>query len=416
MPDTPTELLGAALVLLILMSAFFSSAETGIISLNRYRLKHLCKHNRAARVVAAMLERPDRLISLILLGNNAVNILASIIGAVLFTRLFGDAFGIWGTTLVLTPLFLVFAEVTPKTIAVLRPERIAFAASYVLHPLMYILGPFIMVLNGITNRLVRLFRLEPTRPGRQPLNADELRTVIGDIRMSGHSHNMLMNVLDLKNIRVQDIMVPRGEVVGLDLDGSETQLRKYLLRGDYTRLPVYNGDIDSIVGVLHKKHMGRAIAAGQINADAIRKKMRKPYFIPGATSLAAQLLAFQKQRRRIGFVVDEYGAIQGLLTLDDLLEEIVGEYTTSLADPQDAIQRVRDGSYSIDASLTVREINRHTDLQLPKDGPKTLGGLIMENLENMPSGPVCVRLNGYQMEADRVDAKAIRRVRIRRAQ
>ena len=414
MPDTPTELLGAALVLLIMVSAFFSSAETGIISLDRYRLKHLCKHSRAARVVSAMLERPDRLISLILLGNNAVNILASIIGAVLFTRLFGDAFGVWGTTLVLTPLFLVFAEVTPKTIAVLRPERIAFAASYVLQPLMYILGPFITMLNGITNRLVRLFRLEPTRPGRRRLNADELRTVIGDL--SGPPHNMLLNVLDLKNIRVQDIMVPRGEVVGLDLNGSDTQLRKYLLRGDYTRLPVYKGDIDSIVGVLHKKHMGRAIAAGQINTDAIRKKMRKPYFVPGATSLAAQLLAFQKQRRRIGFVVDEYGAIQGLLTLDDLLEEIVGEYTTSLADPQDTIMQGRDGSYSIDASLTVREINRHTDLQLPKDGPKTLGGLIMETLETMPCGPVCVRLNGYRMEADRVDAKAIRRVRIRRAQ
>lgn len=413
MPDTPTELLGAALVLLILMSAFFSSAETGIISLDRYRLKHLCKHSRAARVVSAMLERPDRLISLILLGNNAVNILASIIGAVLFTRLFGDAFGIWGTTLVLTPLFLVFAEVTPKTIAVLRPERIAFAASYVLQPLMYIMGPLITMLNGITNRLVRLFRLEPTRPGRRRLNADELRTVIGDL--SGPSHNMLLNVLDLKNIRVRDIMVPRGEVRGLDLNGSDTQLRKYLLRGDYTRLPVYKGDIDNIVGVLHKKHMGRAIAAGQVNADSIRKKMRKPYFVPGATSLAAQLLAFQKQRRRIGFVVDEYGAIQGLLTLDDLLEEIVGEYTTSLADPQDTIMQGRDGSYSIDASLTVREINRHTDLQLPKDGPKTLGGLIMETLETMPCGPVCVRLNGYRMEADRVDAKAIRRVRIRRA-
>ena len=401
MNDASTSSLVGFLVLLILTSAFFSGTETGMMSLNRYRLKHLSKRSRVARRTHRLLDRPDRLITLILIGNNAVNILAAIIGGIIFTRLFGESAGIWATTLIMTLIMLIFAEVTPKTMAAVHPERIAFPASYALRPLMTLLIPVILLVNWITNAAVRAFGLDPTSRKEEHLSSDELKTVVdeaGNLIPDQHQ-GMLINVLDLENLTVNDIMVPRNEIVGLDLDAPIEELTETIIESDFTRLPVYQGDINNMHGILHLKRVNRILRSGveQLTKEAIKRFATPPYFIPENTPLPLQLLHFQKSKRRVGYVVDEYGEIEGLATIDDILEEIVGNYTTNIGDDDHEITAVA-GGYEIDGGASIREINRITGWQMPTDGPKTLSGLILEGLQDFPENPVCVVIDQYRIE------------------
>ena len=387
-----------------------------MMSLNRFRLKHLRKRHRAARRAAILLDRPDRLIGLILIGNNAVNILAALVAGILFTRWFGAAAGVWLTTGLLTIIMLVFAEVTPKTIAAVHPERVAFPASRVLKLLLKLLSPLVKLVNWITNNLVKLFGIDPTKLDDAHLSSEELRTVVDE---AGHlipnqHQDMLLGILDLEKITVNDIMVPRNEIVGLDLNTDIEALKKVILNSEYTRLPVFQDDINNVVGILHTRSVNRILKDGQhgLSKESIKRFSSEPYFVPENTKLSTQLLNFQKSKKRLGFVVDEYGDIEGLATLDDLLEEIVGDYTTSEADEESLIEDLGANQYLIDGSALVRDINKETGWSLPINGSKTLNGLALEQLEALPEGSVSFSLGDYRAEAVKLGDKVIDQLRL----
>jgi len=412
--DIPIGVLVGALFGLICLSAFFSGSETGITTLNRYRLRHLADGgHKGARLAQRLLERPDRLIGLILLGNNFVNIFASAIATILFVRLLGEA-GIAVATVVLTVVILIFAEVTPKTLAALHPERFAFPAAHVLTPLLWLLYPLVAALNAITNLLLRWIGISPDEGSSTALNREELRTVVMEAgAMIPRRHQkMLLNLLDLEKVTVDDIMVPRNEVMGIDLEDSWGRIVEQLNTSQYTRLPAYREDIDQVVGFLHLRKALPVVSGGQEDRAALEATLREPYFIPEGTPLNTQLLNFQKHRRRIGLVVDEYGDIRGLVTLEDILEEIVGEFTT---DPSATIKDVtpqEDGSFMVDGAAYVRDLNRTMHWHLPTHGPKTLNGLILEYLETIPKPGTSITLAGYPVEIIQIKDNAVKTVRL----
>ena len=414
MDDIPIGVLVGALFGLICLSAFFSGSETGITTLNRYRLRHLADGgHKGARLAQRLLERPDRLIGLILLGNNFVNIFASAIATILFVRLLGEA-GIAVATVVLTVVILIFAEVTPKTLAALHPERFAFPAAHVLTPLLWLLYPLVAALNAITNLLLRWIGISPDEGSSTALNREELRTVVMEAgAMIPRRHQkMLLNLLDLEKVTVDDIMVPRNEVMGIDLEDSWGRIVEQLNTSQYTRLPAYREDIDQVVGFLHLRKALPVVSGGQEDRAALEATLREPYFIPEGTPLNTQLLNFQKHRRRIGLVVDEYGDIRGLVTLEDILEEIVGEFTT---DPSATIKDVtpqEDGSFMVDGAAYVRDLNRTMHWHLPTHGPKTLNGLILEYLETIPKPGTSITLAGYPVEIIQIKDNAVKTVRL----
>ncbi|MEX1033166.1 MAG: HlyC/CorC family transporter [Cellvibrionaceae bacterium] len=419
MNDVPLEVLFTALAILLLLSAFFSSSETGMMALNRYRLKHLVKkQNKGAIRATALLQRPDRLIGVILIGNNLVNILASAIATVIGLRLFGDA-GILVATISLTITILIFSEVTPKTIAALHPEKIAFPASLILRPLLIVLYPAVWLINHVSNWLARMFGVNPERHStHEHLNPEELRTVVdeaGDLIPDQHQ-KMLLNIFDLETATVEDIMIPRNEVVGLDLQDDIPTLLKKIRNSEYTRLPVFEGDINNIIGMLHLRNASRFLYGEdtEVTHDAIKRFTREPYFVPLSTPLHTQLLNFQKQKRRIAIVVDEYGDVQGIVTLEDLLEEIVGDFTTNLAEERDQdIVALDDDWYLIDGGTSIRDVNRGLNWELPTDGPKTVNGIMMEYLENIPDGNTCFEIARYRFETVTLSEKVIEKVKIR---
>lgn len=415
----PLGVLFSALAILLLLSAFFSSSETGMMALNRYRLKHLVKkQNKGAIRATELLHRPDRLIGVILIGNNLVNILASAIATIIGLRLLGDA-GILVASILLTIAILIFAEVTPKTIAALHPERIAFPASLILRPLLILLYPAVWAINQVSNVLARLVGVNPAiHSAHEHLRPEELRTVVdeaGDLIPDQHQ-KMLLNIFDLETATVEDIMVPRNEVMGLDLQDDIPSLLKKIRDSEYTRLPVYDGDINHIVGMLHLRNAARFLYGEdtEVTHDAIKRFTREPYFVPLSTPLHTQLLNFQKQKRRIAIVVDEYGDVQGIATLEDLLEEIVGEFTTNLAEEQSQeIVALDNEWYLIEGGTSVRDVNRSLGWELPTDGPKTLNGVMMEYLENIPDGNSCFQIGEYRFETVTLSEKLIDRAKVR---
>lgn len=420
MNDVSLELLFTLLLGMLILSAFFSSSETGMMSLNRYRLKHLTKKgdNSAIRV-AKLLQRPDRLIGLILIGNNLVNNFAAAITTVIAIKLYGDA-GIAAAGIILTFVMLVFSEVTPKTIATLYPERIAFFSSWILRPLAYLLHPAVVAVNLLSNSIVQLFGIDAkSHKHIEHLNPEELRTVVdeaGDLIPNQHQ-GMLLNVLDLEKSTVEDIMIPRNEVEGLDLELSVPELLRRIRASDYTRLPVYEGDINKVVGILHLRNAARFIQGDDdtVSHAAIRQFINEPYFVPESTKLHTQLLNFQQQKCRMALVVDEYGEVQGIVTLEDLLEEIVGDFTTNRAeeDSKDIVPQ-EDNWYLIDGGTFVRDINRTLNWELPTDGPKTLNGLAMEYLENIPDADVGFEIGNYRFETAQLTDKVISWLRVTR--
>ncbi len=416
MDDASISTLLIILLLLIICSAFFSSSETGMMSLNRYRLRHLVKNNhRGARQASSLLERPDRLIGLILIGNNFVNILASAIATIVAVRIWGDA-GIAIATAALTLIILIFAEVSPKTLAAMYPEQIAFPASYVLKPLLKLIYPLVWVVNGITNGFLRLFGINVAQSKSEHISTEELRTIVNEAGtlIPQRHQSMLLGVLELTEVTVNDIMIPRNEVEGIDLDHDMEQILFQLSHTKHTRLPVYQGDINQVVGILHMRNLAQLIQQGKVNKAAIMQVVHEPYFVPESTPLQTQLLNFQKHSRRIGIVVDEYGDVEGIVTLEDILEEIVGELSSDNAEMHQEIHPQEDGSYFIDGSAYIREVNKALQWQLPTDGPKTLNGLITETLESLPDANVCLRIAQYHFETLQISDNMVRTVRIQK--
>lgn len=411
MDELPIGLLFTILAVLIVFSAFFSSAETGMISLNRHRLKHLRKQgHKGARRASRLLKRPDRLISLILIGNNLVNFITASLFTVVAIRLWGDA-GLALAPVILTLVVLIFAEITPKTIAALHPEKIAFPASSILLPMMRVLSPIVWAINSITNGLLKLLGIDPHHTGNEQFSADELRSIVDDAgaHIPQRHQGMLLNILDLEQASVEDIMIPRNEILGIDLDQTDDALLEQMRTLEVTRIPVYQKDINNIVGILHQRNVSRIIdSQGVMQREKLMEIIREPYFIPETTPLHTQLFNFQKQKRRIGIVVDEYGVVQGIVTLEDILEEIVGEFTSSLSDQTEDIYMLADGSLMIDGTATIREINKSLEWELPTEGPKTLNGLLLEKLESFPDAAVCVRIDPYDFEVIEVKENKIK--------
>lgn len=385
-----------------------------MMALNRYRLRHLVKQkHRGAQRASALLDRPDRLIGLILLGNNFVNILASSLATVLALRLIGEA-GIAVAAFVLTLVILIFAEVAPKTLAALHPERIAFPAAYVLTPLLRFFYPLVLGVNWLANGLLRVLRLTPSKVDSGQLSSEELRTVVNEAgaMLSGSYRRMLVSILDLEKVTVDDIMVPKNEIDGIDLDDPRQTIIEQLTNSQHTLLPLFRGDIEEVVGVLHVRKILELIRREDFSADLLESYADAAYFVPAGTPLNTQLLNFQRRKYRFGLVVDEYGDIEGLVTLADLLEEIVGEFTTDIADRSPDIHPQDDGTYLIDASVTIRELNRAMQWGLPADGPKTLNGLILEYLESIPEPGTSLLLSGYPVEIVQTSESAVKTARI----
>ena len=385
-----------------------------MMSLNRYRLKHLQKNDHHGAIRAGkLLSRPDRLIGLILIGNNLVNILASAIATVIAIRLWGDA-GIAIATLTLTMVILIFAEITPKTVAALHPEEVAFPASLVLLPLMKLLYPLVWLVNTITNSLLHMLGVDPSHKHDENLSQEELRTLVAEAgALIPHKRrHMMLNILALEEVEVDDIMVPRNEVYGIDLEDSDDDILRCIQTSSHTRLPVWREDINNIVGVLHLRNISKIIDTRGLDRAALEREMEAPYFIPESTPLNTQLMNFQKKKHRLAVVVDEYGQVMGLVALEDILEEIVGEFTSNLSEAEDSIFPQRDGSYVITGTANVRDINKSLEWDLPTAGPKTLSGLVLENLESFPDGNTCLVIGNYRLEILELKGTVIQAVKV----
>ncbi|NRA82528.1 MAG: DUF21 domain-containing protein [Gammaproteobacteria bacterium] len=415
MDSITTLTLFGILFVLVLLSAYFSSSETSMMSLNRYRLRHQVKNkNKAAKRVDKLLQRPDRLIGLILIGNNLVNIAASAIATIIGIRLFGDV-GIAIATVSLTFVILIFAEVTPKTIAALYPEKIAFPSSLLLTPLLVILYPLVWLVNMITNGILRIFGVNANEKSVDQLSSDELRTVVNETgdKIPQKHQQMLTGILDLEHVTVEDVMVPRSEIGGIDINDEWKQILRQLSHSQHTRILLYRDNIDDAVGFIHARDLMHLQTKNQFDKSNLVRSVRELYFIPEATSLNVQLHKFQENKERIGLVVDEYGDIQGLVTLEDILEEIVGDFTTNVSPTvSDEIHLQDDGTYIIDGTMNIRELNREMQWHLPIDGPKTINGMIIEYLQDIPAPGISFRIDGYPIEVLVVDNNMIKSIRI----
>jgi Mg2+/Co2+ transporter CorB len=385
-----------------------------MMSLNPYRLRHQRKKSAGARRAAKLLSMPDRLIGLILIGNNAVNILAAIIANMLAIYYVGEAAAPWVATATLTILVLVFSEVTPKTIAAQNPEWFAFKASHILKPLLQLLTPLVWAINKLTNTFIGILGFDPNKNRDDSLDSEELKSLVD---LSGHkisnsNQGMLRAILDLDNMTVEDIMIPRNEVSGLDLEESIEDLMKQILSCEYTRQPIYSGDINNIIGIFHVRKANHLLRAETITHKAIKRFADEAYFIPESTKLTTQLLNFKKMRSRFAIVVDEYGEVQGLVTLEDILEEIVGDFTTNEADRIEEVIAQNDGSFLIDGTATIREINKATQWDLPLNGPKTMNGLVLEQLESIPDGNVSFNINNFKFETVEINGNRVKKVAV----
>ncbi|MBI4693333.1 MAG: HlyC/CorC family transporter [Gammaproteobacteria bacterium] len=414
-PDDPVLLLVGTLVGMIVGAAYFAGTETALMALNRYRLRHLADRGHpGAKRASKLLERPDRLIGFILLGNTFVNIVATQIATIVTLEAYGEH-GLIVVTAVLTVLLLVFGEILPKTFAALNPERVAFPSSWLLLPLMWLCHPITATLNAATNAILKLFRTEPRGSGAEALNREELRTVVKEAgAMIPEKHrDMLFGILDLEKANVQDIMIPRGEIVAIDLDEDWVDVVDQIVACRHTRVPCYRGSMDNVIGILHMRNLARLMRDDDgFGREDLVSILAEPYYVPLKTDLNTQLINFQVQRQRMGLVVDEYGDIEGLVTIDDLLEEVVGEFTTVPQFNTRGIVPQADGSFLVDGSAYVRELNRGYGWSFPDEGPKTLNGLIMDALEDIPETGTSLRIGGYTIEIVHSTGHSVRTARV----
>lgn len=387
-----------------------------MMSINRYRLKHLENegHKGAIRV-QKLLNRPDRLIGLILIGNNLVNIAAASIATILCQRLFGDVLGLIIANFGLTLVILIFAEVTPKTLAALHPEKISFPSSFILLPLMTLLYPFVFLINGICNGLLALCGINPINDDGKNLSREELRTVVHEAgAMIPKKHqDMLVGILDLEKVTAEDIMVPRSDIVAIDINDDWKDIQKQLVNAQHTRVLLFRDSVDDAVGFIHVRDALRLLSKDQFTKATLLRAVREIYFTPESTPLHTLMYKFQAAKERIGLVVDEYGDIQGLVTLEDILEEIIGDFTTSfLPDHSKEANLQQDGSVLIDGSTNIRELNKELTWHFPTEGPKTINGLILEYLEEIPEANISLRLAGYPIEILEMQDNRVKTVRV----
>ena len=417
MDDIPLSVQYGVLMVLLILAAFFSIAETSMMALNRYRLKHLLKQgHRGARLAHALLAHTDRLLGVILLGNNLVNAASAMLVGLITIQLFGEnkvALGLG--TLAVTFLILVFSEITPKVIGAAHAERIAFAVSYVLTPLLKVLYPVVWFVNLFVSALLALMRIKPPAGGEpQRLSAEELRSLVLE---AGHyipkkHRSILVNLFDLERVTVEDVMTPRAQIEAVDLEAPVERITEQLATSYHTRLLVYRNELGNIAGILHLRKVLALMRDGDFTRDKLAELLTEPYFIPASTPLFAQMQYFQENRQRLALVVDEYGELQGLMTLEDIIEEIIGEFTTN----SPAVGSIRawdkNDSALVEGTSPLRELNRKLGLALPLDGPKTLNGLIVEHFQDIPEAGVSLRIAGVPMEIVQTQDRVVRTVRL----
>lgn len=407
-----------ALIALLLLSAFFSMAETAMMAVSRLRLRHLAREgSRAAHLTQFLLDRTDRLLGVILLGNNLVNnVLATLVTA-LAIHYFGQ--GEWvlaGAAGSLTFALLVFAEITPKVIGATYPERIALPASYVLAVLLRLATPAVWFVNLFVGAVLRVLHVRQRSSAEATqLTPQELRTIVleGANFIPSKHRSILLNLFDLEQLAVDDVMTPRARIEALDISESPEAIGRQLKTCYHNKLPVYEGDIARVLGVLHVRKLLPLLGEQSLTAEQIREKMVTPYYIPTGTPLLQQLQMFQDNRQRVGLIVDEYGDVRGLVTLEDIVEEIVGEFTTQApGSGTAALQWAADGQVIVDGSVSLRALNRRLHLRFPLDGPRTLNGLLLEQLQEIPDAPCCVRYEDCIAEIIQTDEQAIRSARL----
>jgi Mg2+/Co2+ transporter CorB len=408
--------LSLLLVIALVLSALSSTSETALMSVNRYRLRHLAREGSvAARLAEKLLERPDRLIGMILIINNFVNSAAAALVTLMTLSLGGETLAAIGVA-AFTVVLIIFGEVAPKTFGALYPERIALPAAVVYTGLLKVLYPIVWVTNLLANGVLRLLGVRQEEASRIALSSDELRTIVAEAStVIPHRHQrMLTSILDLERITVEDIMVPRSEIYGIDLTDDWDDIVEQIRECRHTRIPVYEGELESLVGILHMKKVARLLAHGEFDREQLvaLARTREPYYVPEGTSLNQQLLQFQRQRRRVAFIVDEYGDVQGLVTLEDLLEEIVGEFTSDTSALHKDVHRERNENYVVNASASVRTLNRKMGWSLPTTGPRTLNGLIVEQMETIPAPGERLRIGDYSLEVLQVTDNAVKTVRL----
>ena len=419
MGDISTGVLIGALVFLVFLSAFFSAAEIAMVSLNRHRLRHLAASgHRGARIAEKLLARPDRLIGVILLGSNSVNALFSALTTVTVIHLWGEEeSAIAIATVIITLVILILTDLAPKTLAALHPERIAFPSAFVLRPMLWLIYPVVWVINGMANGLLRLVGVRVQARSADQVSPEELRAIIMEagVLIPESHQDMLLAILDLEKITVDDVMVPRGKIEGVNLDAEWDEIVNQITGSRYTRLPVYRGSLDNVTGMIHVRRVLNLMREGKLDKESLEQVIIEPYFIPSGTTLTTQLLNFRQVKRRVGLVVDEYGDIQGLVTLDEILEEIVGDFTAHAMGRIEDVHPQSDGSYLIRGTVSLRDLNRQLDWKLPTDDSRTLNGLIVEYLEDIPEPGTSLMIHGYQVEILRTRGTAIEIARVRSA-
>ncbi|EPT7031938.1 HlyC/CorC family transporter [Cronobacter malonaticus] len=416
MEHISTTTLIVTLIVMVVVSAYFSGSETGMMTLNRYRLRHLSKQgNRAAKRVERLLRKPDRLISLVLIGNNLVNILASSLATIVGMRLYGDA-GVAIATGILTFVVLVFAEVLPKTVAALYPEKVAFPSSFLLGPLQIIMMPLVWLLNMITRVLMRMVGIKADNVVSAALSKDELRTIVHESRsqISRRNQDMLLSVLDLEKVSVSDIMVPRNDIVGIDINDDWKSIVRQLTHSPHGRIVLYRESLDDAIGMLRIREAWRQMnEKKEFTKEVMLRAADEIYYVPEGTPLSVQLVKFQRNKKKVGLVVNEYGDIQGLVTVEDILEEIVGDFTTSMSPTlAEEVTPQNDGSVIIEGSANVRELNKAFNWRLPEEEARTVNGMILEALEEIPSAGIRLRLHQYDIDILDVQENMIKQVRI----
>jgi len=418
MEEYPLSALSMALVVLLVLSGFFSMTETSMMAANRYKLRHLASQgHRGARLALELLGTTDKLLGVILLGNNLVNAAAATLVSVIAIELFGEQeWALAAGTLLVTFLILVFSEITPKIIGAANADRLAVILAYLLWPLLRATYPLVWFINLFAGSLLRLLRLKPTSNEPAALTTEELRSVVLESShfLPGAHQEILVNLLDLEHITVEDIMTPRGEFESINLAAPIDDIADKLATSFHTRLPVYEGDPGNIVGVLHMRRMVGLALGGILDHEVLRQDMAAPYFIPADTPAYDQLRFFRDNRQRLGLVVDEYGELLGLVTIEDIVEEIVGKFTTSMPGSDAAVGWDEEGSAIVDGSHSLREINRLLGVELPVNGPKTLNGLILEHLRDIPEMGVGLRINGIPMEIIQTENRRVKTVKIHR--
>jgi Mg2+/Co2+ transporter CorB len=407
-------IISCVLVCLIFLSGFFSIAETALMAVNRYRLRHKARQKKShALLILKLLKRPDRLLGMILIGNNLANIVASALATLIAMKLWGEK-GVVISTACLTLIILIFAEIAPKTFAALYPDRVSRVVAWPVYIALTIFFPLVWFINMITNNLLRLFHINVGQRPMEQLSREELRSVVYDTggKMSRHYQTMLLGILDLNKVTVDDVMIPRHHITGIDIEQPWENVKVQLAHTAHAWMPIYREQINDVVGVLHVRELtGKLLGGSAINREKLLKLAKEPYFVPEGTPLNVQLSNFQQLRKRLALVVDEYGEIKGLVTLEDILEEIVGEFTTNVISTS-KISLQADGSYLVDGGIMLRDLNRYTKWKFTINGPRTLNGLIVEQLEALPKAGLCLLINDHPVEIVQVKENQVKQAKI----